>query len=137
MRFKDMVEWTPENPQTYKSSGRVYSKRDGLLFSEDNKSFSRISCDGIVHINFVAIKPELTDFEKEYLRLAHKAGYRYIARDKDGDVFVYIREPVKIDYDTWECGGKSCVVSWFVSKRSLRFVKWENERPYNIKELLD
>ena len=69
--------------------------------------------------------------------------WKWIARDLYGDrvgsLFVYSGKPFK-DYDTggWVCGG------WFYVRRFhstdddlFRFIRWEDEEPYNIQELIE
>lgn len=77
-------------------------------------------------------KPELTDDEKVILRNADPI-YEYIARDEDGKLYIY-REKPKKDCFKWHSRG---AVSFYVFKKLFQFIKWEDEEPWNIKELLE
>ena len=76
-------------------------------------------------------KPQLTGAEKEILRNLPKE-YKWIARDKNGSIFLYIDKPVKRNF-------------WFDDFGTIRlpfdhlfqFIKWEDEEPYSIEELLE
>ena len=74
--------------------------------------------------------PEITEDEKAILRnLPEK--YKYIARDRSGLIFLYSKKPSK------------CYYSWigyndiaFPYSHLFQFIKWEDEEPYSIEELL-
>ena len=78
--------------------------------------------------------PTLTEDEKTILRNVDEE-FRYIARDTDNELWLYSEKPVKVDgiYGYWTS---------FHEKRNLpfdklfQFIKWEDEEPYDIKELL-
>ena len=75
-------------------------------------------------------KPQLTDDEKTILRNLPKE-YKWIARDKNGSIFLYIDKPVKRNF-------------WLDNFGTIRlpfdhlfqFIKWEDEEPYSIEDLL-
>ena len=75
--------------------------------------------------------PKLTEDEKAILRNVPNQ-YEWIARDKKGSIFLYIDKPVKRDF-------------WFDDYGTIRlpfdhlfqFIKWEDEEPYSIEELLE
>ena len=80
-------------------------------------------------------KPKITDDEKAILRNIDNT-FKYIARDEDGELFVFERKPIKSDcYWDYEvlnnCLNLSCFTKLFKS------IKWEDEEPWNIKELLE
>ena len=79
-------------------------------------------------------KPEpiqLTWFEYEYLKVAKKEGFNFIARDEDNRLYGTSEKPEKFN-STWF---SSCdYVGMF--KSTFSFVKWEDEEPYNIDEIL-
>lgn len=82
---------------------------------------------------------KLSALELEILRYFYEDGYGYIARDKDNDLFLYKILPVK-SIDSWVIGCDEPCRS-FQTLNDFRnlfsFVKWEDEEPTSIKEILD
>ena len=74
--------------------------------------------------------PQLTEDEKAILRNVPKK-YKYIARDKSGLIFLFSKKPSKCDY-SWI--GYNDIA--FPFGHLFQFIKWEDEEPYLIKELL-
>lgn len=74
---------------------------------------------------------KLTKFEYEYLKVAKKEGFNFIARDNDGCVFLYRNRPWK-DELSWDYSGKFMIVF----EELFKFVKWADEEPCNIDEIL-
>lgn len=74
----------------------------------------------------------LTADERVILRNLDKK-YKWIARDENGELYIYIGEPFK-DYDLWRNGVDSCYFLLF--NHLFQFIKWEDKEPYNIEELL-
>lgn len=74
---------------------------------------------------------KLTKFEYEYLKVAKKDEYNFITRDDDGRLFLHVNKPWK-DKLAWEYGGKNI----FVFTELFKFVKWADEEPYSIDEIL-
>lgn len=78
-------------------------------------------------------KPQLTDDEKAILRIVTPK-YKYIARDEDGELYVYLEKVTKKG-DVWtdHCGS----TNFHAFNHLFQFVKWEDEEPWSIKELLE
>lgn len=77
--------------------------------------------------------PKLSDVEKVILENLDK-DYKVIARDKDGGLYIYSSKPKKDDCVWW---GIAIILSELKGFNHLfKFVKWEDEEPYNIEELL-
>ena len=74
--------------------------------------------------------PQLTENEKAILRNVPKK-YKYIARDKSGLIFLFSKKPSKCDY-SWI--GYNDIA--FPFSHLFQFIKWEDEEPYSIEELL-
>ena len=74
---------------------------------------------------------KLTKFEYEYLKVAKENEYNFIARDNDGCVFLYRNRPWK-DELSWDYSGKFMIVF----EELFKFVKWADEEPYLIDEIL-
>ena len=74
---------------------------------------------------------KLTQFEYEYLKVAKENGFNFIARDKDNRLYGTSEKPKKYN-TTWANSGT--YIGMF--KSTFSFVKWEDEEPYNIDEIL-
>ena len=75
-------------------------------------------------------KPKPTKDEKVILKNIPKK-YKYIARDRSGLIFLYSKKPSKCDY-SW-IGYNDIAFPYY---HLFRFIKWEDDEPYSIKELL-
>lgn len=74
---------------------------------------------------------KLTQFEYEYLKFAKENEYNFIARDTNNHLYLYPNKPWKGEL-IWNCiDGNTPVFS-----ELFKFVKWEDEEPYNIDEIL-
>mgnify|MGYP007084318576 CR=1 FL=1 len=63
--------------------------------------------------------------------------YKYIVRDKSGELFVFERLPVKDkDCSAWVDTDGEFSSLQAVSEKALTFIKWEDKKPYKIKDLL-
>lgn len=77
---------------------------------------------------------KLTRTEYSLLRHVYKLNYKYIARDKGGDISLYLDEPDK-DLLTEFWHGKEYEFTLFNSL--FKFVKWEDLEPTSIKDVLE
>ena len=75
-------------------------------------------------------KPKLTEDEKVILRNLPKE-YKWIARDKNSSIFLYIDKPVKRNFWFDDYG-----TIRFPFDHLLQFIQWEDEEPYLIEDLL-
>lgn len=78
--------------------------------------------------------PKLSDAERVILENIDK-DYEWICRDKNGYLNVYIGKPTKNE--------EGSIWVWHTDYREInvfpnlfQFIKWEDENPYNIEELL-
>ena len=78
---------------------------------------------------------ELTDEEREVLKEKYSDGYRFVARDGDGEVYAHSSKPVKGGLD-WDGEGYYDWISDYVYS-DFKFIKWEDDEPYEIEKLLD
>lgn len=76
---------------------------------------------------------KLTDDEKVILRNIDKK-YRWIARDNDGMLFVFPVKPIKIEC-IWN-SAEGYLTSLYIFNHLFQFIKWEDEEPYLIEDLL-
>ena len=82
-------------------------------------------------------KPVLTKVERnilEWVRWVHKNHFKYIARDENGNLYVYVSKPSKYEC-TWLGRDEICYLTIF--NDLFNFVKWEDEEPASIKEVLE
>lgn len=77
---------------------------------------------------------KLSRFEYSLLRHVYKLNHKYIARDKNGDISLYLDEPDK-DLLTEIWHGKEYEFTLFNSL--FKFVKWEDKKPTSIQDILD
>ena len=75
-------------------------------------------------------KPKLTEDEKVILRNLPK-DYKWIARDLSGMVYIFIERPEKGQAIWYGCGQP--MIPFY---HLFNFIKWEDDEPYSIEELL-
>ncbi len=107
--------------------------------SNDNKNICRVvTCSECVRLSLMNLLEEykepvkLTKFEYEYLKVAKKEEFNFIARDGDGRLFLYKNKPFK-SLDEWIVASKVCCR---ILDSLFKFVKWEDEEPWNIDNIL-
>lgn len=110
---------------------------DGLIGIKGNNTYYAYSTfyeliTGKEKIIKLPQKPKLTEDERVILRNIPKE-YKWIARDNSGGLFVYKNKPKK-DGDRWI--GYSFDYS-ILFQHLFQFIKWEDEEPYKIQELLE
>ena len=84
---------------------------------------------GIIHL-----PPPLTDEQREQLKAIWTLGGRWLAEDKDGDVYVYIQKPERSSCH-WFSEGKFFGVLGGLDVTSL--VSWSDPEPYDIAKALE
>lgn len=78
----------------------------------------------------------LTELEYNILKfLSDNTSNMYIARDKKGSLYLYDFEPCKSNTDSWWIGKGATQLTPF--NKLFKFIKWEDEEPYAIKDILD
>ena len=107
--------------------------------SNDNKNICRVvTCSECVRLSLMNLLEEykkpvkLSKFEYEYLKIAKKEGFNFIARDNDGCVCLYINIPTLKGTTFWGYNGEFMIVF----EELFKFVKWEDEEPWNIDNIL-
>ena len=97
-----------------------------------------IDCSECLRLSLLELLEEykepikLTRFEYEYLKVAKENGYNFITRDKDNRLYGTSEKPKKYN-TTW--AGSGAYIGMFESM--FKFVKWEDEEPWNIDNILD
>lgn len=83
------------------------------------------------------LAPKLTAKERAFCEMFEGASLRYghVARDECGILAFYMHEPFKdSEANTWEdCCDERCLV---LKREMFSFVKWEDEKPWSIADLL-
>lgn len=96
-----------------------------------------IDCSECLRLSLLELLEEykkpvkLSKFEYEYLKVAKKEGFNFIARDKTNILYGFEKRPKKCDL-MWGSGG-DCVRMF---ESTFSFVKWEDEEPYSIDKIL-
>lgn len=79
---------------------------------------------------------KLTRMEYDILKyLSDNTRHMYIARNKDGNLFLYDTEPVKNKVNDWWSGRN--IHGMLAFNKLFQFVKWEDEKPTSIQEVLN
>jgi len=109
----------------------VYFIKNGMLFN--TKGNVDYPLAGQLIVDDFKLIPTITLTPNERAILS-ELKFEWIARDKDGDVDVYKNKPSK-SFSCWddynECGSLTALNHLF------QFIKWEDEEPYNVKQLLE
>lgn len=78
---------------------------------------------------------KLTRFEYFILDWLLNSQYvRYIARDRNGNLYAHINKPCRVKYE-WR--GNVSAVDLTIFGELFAFVKWQNTEPTHIKDVLD
>ena len=82
---------------------------------------------------------EISEKEQKSLSALYTLGFRYIARDRDASLCAYDSLPTK-RAGAW-LPGKNCIsittIPHFNPKIDFQFIKWEDEKPFDIKVFLE
>lgn len=78
-------------------------------------------------------RKEITDEDFNNLSLLYGLGFRYIARDKDGEITAFEKKPFKDD-NMWDCEYGDIAICLeelpiFVNYNGFTFINWEDEQP--------
>lgn len=78
---------------------------------------------------------KLTRFEQDVLKhLIEKTQYRFIVREKSDSIYIYKRKPKK-GIGAWDSSTGMLNLNVFINL--FPFIKWEDEEPTSIKDVLD
>lgn len=114
-------------------------------FNDVLKVYSDYTCSNLLWER--KVKPSFIIDEINLLRFIQryhdrKYDYEWIARDEDGELYVYVNRPEKSD-DHWRNNHHLGDLEPIGAANPLRpfndmfkFIKWEDEEPYSISELL-
>lgn len=107
-----------------------------------NSSVNKHNCSGLVcseclRLSLLNLLEEykepvkLSKFEYEYLKVAKENEYNFIARDINNRLYGFEKQPEKRNSTWGSCGD---YVGMF--KSTFSFVKWQDEEPWNIDNIL-
>ncbi|MGZ0081862.1 hypothetical protein ACP5WA_05375 [Thomasclavelia ramosa] len=112
---------------------RVTTKQSNI----DGCCRPNLRCEECLKVSFIDLLEEykkpvkLTKFEYEYLKVAKENEYNFIARDKDDRLFLYETKPWRGEL-VWKYTDSGIRIF----KELFNFVKWEDEEPYSVDEIL-
>lgn len=110
-------------------------------FSQKNRKVYEPSCSVAKMKWLLSEYKEPVKLRKlEYRVLEHiqeYAKYRYIARDKSNNIYVYKNKPAKhVDYWSTPIKGKTSAMLMFCDCL-FKFIQWEDKEPTSIQDVLD
>lgn len=136
-KYKDeLIKMTEESDIVQVSYGNnviPYSSEGNGLFC------SKRATDCFIKWLYEECTFELSTLELELLRYFYRDGYRYIARDKDNELFLYKSSPLKSD-DSWVMMRSEPYDNFQTLKHFenlFSFVRWEDTQPIPIQDILD
>lgn len=117
----------------------AYKAKHNDKSCDGEECFDCVLCNNVKEIVKVLLseykeKPKLTEDEKAIFRNIPKK-YKYIARDSCGKIYVYSTKPVKRGR-VWDADATKCF-SLDLFEHLFKFIKWEDEEPYEISKLLE
>lgn len=131
---EELIKMANKHSYVYVSNEKV----EGCGGSEQFIKFIRNEASrGFIEWLYEEHKVGLSTLEYEVLKYFYREGCRYIARDKDNELFLYKNSPIK-SVDQWIIDRAG---SWnFTALRPFgnlfSFVRWEDEKPTSICEIL-
>lgn len=131
---------------------RFVDKCDGLIDSDGDRAQEldaydeRLNkSDGVKTFDIVAVyelnevwkreEPTITEDEKAILRNLPEE-YRFISRDKSGELYIYRDKPEKRYGRVWENGVSNKVIYLMIFNHLFQMVRWEDGEPWEIEDLL-
>lgn len=136
------IEKIKKEIKNYDTNNNVYfgcylANFESNIDYEESDCLKNILCSECLRLSLLNLLEEykkpvkLSKFEYEYLKVAKENEYNFIARDKSNRLYGFEKQPTK-DNATW--GSRGDYVSMF--KSTFKFVKWEDEEPWNIDNIL-
>lgn len=136
------IEKIKKEIKNYDTNNNVYfgcylANFESNIDYEESDCLKNILCSECLRLSLMNLLEEykkpvkLSKFEHEYLKVAKKEGFNFIARDKSNRLYGFEKQPTKGNA-MW--GSRGDYVGMF--KSIFSFAKWEDEEPYNIDEIL-
>ena len=141
-KFFDLLEIKPQERFKLKSTDNnkmysfiyYFSDRLSLHYinnvGDDFKSDHDI--EDILNGNLQIVKiPKISEEEEIAIKYFLLAGYKYMAKDRDGKVYAYKTKPIKSPINLWNCGDDN---ELSLVEIPINFLSWEDSEPYYIGE---
>lgn len=117
-----------------------YIDKDYGIFTKNNDVINNGNLETVLSNPDLIIKcRNFSQKEKEILKALYTLGFIYVARDKNSTLCVYTSLPNK-DKVEWHCAGHwlSFVdLPYFGKEVDFKYIRWEDEKPFDIKAFLD
>lgn len=137
------IEKIKKEIKNYDTNNNVYfgcylANFESNIDYEESDCFNEILCSECLRLSLLNLLEEykepikLTKLEHEYLKEAIKNEYMYIACDVNGRIYFYKDKPFK-SLDEWIVASNDCRG---ILDSLLNFVKWEDEEPWDIDNIL-
>ena len=109
--------------------GDVY-KKEMICVSEEN--LSELELFGIKVI--LKEEPKLTKSEREFLKI-HE--YIFIARDENGELWIYDAKPsFNLNDSMWKSNKTIVTEKLLINSETFKFITWESEKCWSKEELM-
>lgn len=76
---------------------------------------------------------KFTYFDKKAAKKLLINKYKYIARDKDGQLFLYYYKPQKLSDKWWSDAGRA----FYTKPKKFKHIKWGNDAPTFIADIIN
>ena len=128
------IKPTNERPIQYKTNIEEIEKQVAKNIEEIKSAIGEQNkCEKSENVSSMSKNSLLTEDERVILRNLDKK-WEWIARDEDGMLCVYNKIKPHKFVDMWKNDVKSCDCEIFA--HLFQFIKWGDDEPYNIEELL-
>lgn len=136
------IEKIKKEIKNYDTNNNVYfgcylANFESNIDYEESNCFKEILCSECLRLSLLNLLEEykkpvkLSKFEYEYLKVAKKEGFNFIARDINNKLYGFSKRPKKRNI-TWDsCDDYECMF-----ESMFKFVKWEDEEPWKIDSIL-
>lgn len=142
--IRGLDEWNVISNYTDTLNNTAFPHLDIVKVYEDPKMYNLNRIFKHQYLKLIWQRPEppkLSKKEIEILKALDVIGFKYIARDKSGNIFAYQSEPIKdLEVEIWLFDGTVNFdeIQIFKLKRDLfSFVDWKDKEPTSIKKLLE
>lgn len=110
------------------------------IFTKNNDVISNEKLEAVlINPDSIIKRLPVTEKEKEILKALYTLGFRYVARDMNLALYAYNLLPVRQEI-AWSCNGvwlNFPDLPCFNGENDFQHIKWENEKPFDIKAFLE
>lgn len=122
------------------SDAEYYIDKKYGIFTKNNDVISNEKLVTVLsNPDSIIKKVQVTEKEKAILKALYILGFRYVARDEDSLLYCYEALPYKED-GTWNSDNLWIQVKKlpsFKQEVDFQFIRWEDEKPFDIKAFLE